>query len=39
MNQVAPELQFLEENIFHDVVNLPMQEITAYDRYSFRMTI
>jgi len=38
MKQVEHELQFLEEEIFRRPMSLPMEEITAYDRYSIRMT-
>lgn len=36
--RVEPELQFLQDEIFRHTVDLPMQEITAYDRYSSRNT-
>jgi len=36
--RVEPELQFLEDKIFQRPLALPMQEITAYDRYSMRTT-
>lgn len=36
MKRVEPELLFLEDEIFQRPLNLPMQEITAYDRYSVR---
>ncbi|MEG8041728.1 3'-5' exonuclease [Sphingomonas sp. LR59] len=38
MKQVEPELRFLEGEIFKRVINLPMQEITAYNRFSCRVT-
>lgn len=38
MKRVEPELRFLEDEIFQRPINLPMREITAYDRYSIRMT-
>lgn len=34
--RVEPELQFLHDEIFRRPVDLPIQEITAYDRYSSR---
>ena len=39
LNQVEPELRFLEHEIFHRPLDLPMKEITAYDRYALRMAI
>ena len=39
MNKVEPELRFLEDEIFRRPLNLPMQEITAYNRYSHRMPL
>ena len=36
MQRVEPELQFLEDNLYGRPINLPMQEITAYNRYSIR---
>lgn len=36
MKRVEPELRFLETEIFQRTLNLPMQEITAYNRYSSR---
>lgn len=36
--RVEPELQFLQGEIFRRLVDLPMSEITAYDRYSSRNT-
>ncbi|MDC7812809.1 3'-5' exonuclease [Sphingomonas koreensis] len=38
MKRVEPELQYLENEIFERPLNLPMREITAYDRYSIRMS-
>ncbi|MEA3535856.1 3'-5' exonuclease [Rhizobium sp. CC-YZS058] len=38
MKEVEPELQFLENEIFHRPISLPMEEMTAYDRYSIPMT-
>ena len=38
MTRVEDELQFLEEEIFRRSLDLPMQKITAYDRYSMRNT-
>lgn len=37
--RVEPELQFLEDEIFQRPLDLPMQEVTAYDRYSMRNTL
>jgi DNA polymerase-3 subunit epsilon len=37
MKRVEPELRFLEDDIYQRPLNLPMQEITAYNRYSIRM--
>lgn len=38
MKRVEPELRFLEDEIFQRPLNLPMREITAYNRYSSRLT-
>jgi DNA polymerase-3 subunit epsilon len=38
MKQVEHELQFLEEEIFRRPLSLPLEEITAHNRYSVRMT-
>lgn len=37
MKRVEPEIRFLEDEIFHRPLDLPMQEITAYNRYSSRL--
>lgn len=37
LTRVESELRFLENEIFRRPLSLPMQKITAYDRYSTRM--